>query len=290
MPGEYFSDGALEHIYPGRIALAEAGDLFPKSSRPILLAAGCGTYNEDEYHGKNSWAERSFLNRIHRGYTKGMRPDLEYKKHCDEYKEHCNEYKECCDDCNEHCDVTAKLNRLDPDMRMRRPALDQVNALPQICERADSIISSDPGFHEDQIRPASFLWTASMFCFEFVRWPTLKEHGISCEGFVFCRYPDNQELIDRLKSRYQGNSGFKVGDTWFDFELPTRIEFERPNLDDEFEISFRHNDQEAVISGFPITSRKILELQSNWHRGQERSWRKRPLEHDYSFESNKKSK
>jgi len=257
MPGESFEDGGLKHNYPGRVALAEAKSLFPRHAAPIFLAAGCGKYANDDRKKKESWFVGSGLDRLHRYHRDSLDANHQFEQHHGE---------------------STNLNRLNLSMAMERPALDQVEALPQICRQVDFIIASDSQLHETQIRPTAFLWTASMLCFEFVKRPTWCGNGLHCVGYIFCRYPNRQKLTEQLRERFGEDGGFVIGDEGFDFEIPREIVFTLPSLNEEFSIRLHCHDQEAPISGFPSTAGEILALQTDWHRGQAKSNKKRNLE------------
>lgn len=115
MPDEYFSDGAMEHNYPGRIAKPEARALWPRNSEPIFLTAGCGDYTDSHYQGRNTWFDRSCFNRLHRWHMKSINADHQYK---------------------EHRGNSTGFNRLDIYMNIQKPELDQIEALPLICSTA----------------------------------------------------------------------------------------------------------------------------------------------------------
>lgn len=253
------------HNYPGRVAQDEARGLWPKKSEPLFLTAGCGIYSDAHYQGKNTWLDRSCFNRLHRWHMKSIRPDLQFL---------------------EHCGKSSSFNRLDIEMRMQKPAIDQVEALPQICNKADSIIATDKQFSNDRIRPSAFLWTAAMFCFEFKEQPEKKDSAFHCIGYVFCRFPEESNLTKALNAKYENISEFLVAGKAFPFGLPITIEFELSSLERKFEIRFRYDEQEfgAPISGFPNTANNILALQKDWHRGR----KKRRFEHQGDTKPSKK--
>jgi len=181
----------------------------------------------------------------------------------------------------EHCRTSSAIfNRLDISMELQRPAMDDLETLPDICDRADSIIASDQHYYKQQIRPVGFLWTASMFCFEFIERPVYRECGLQCIGSIFCRYPCNEKLVVQLNRRYKDHGAFIIGGTWFAFELPMEVRFKLSSLDQQVDIRFRCDDHEVAISGLPNSASNVLEAQNHYHRGQEISWKKRRLEHD----------
>jgi len=265
MRGEYFTDGGLAHNYAGRVAQDEARGLWPKSPEPLFLTAGCGKYTEAQYEGKNTWVDRSCFNRLKREHMKSLSADRQFL---------------------DHCGNSSNLNRLNIRMRMQRPALDQVEALPQICDKADSIIATDQQFFEEQLRPAAFRWTASMFCFEFKQQPRYENSAFHCIGYVFCRFPEESNLIEALSRKYEDLSEFLVAGKAFPFKLPTTIEFKLLSLEESFEIRFRYDEQGAgaAISGFPNTANNVLALQKDWHRGR----KKRRFEHEGDAHPSKK--
>lgn len=262
MPDEYFSDGAMGHNYPGRIAKPEARALWPRNSEPIFLTAGCGDYTDSHYQGRNTWFDRSCFNRLHRWHMKSINADHQYK---------------------EHRGNSTGFNRLDIYMNIQKPELDQIEALPLICSTADSIIANDRQFLKEQIRPAAFLWMASMFCFELEKKPKVENGIIQCIGSIFCRFPDDTNLVTQLNRRYQDNGNFIIGAKPFAFEIPTKVEFGVSSLEEQIEIRFCCDNQAAAISGFPNSAYNVWEIQEDWHRGQ-----KRKLEYESDTISSKK--
>jgi len=86
--------------------------------------------------------------------------------------------------------------------------------------------------------------------------------------------------VVQLNRRYKDRGAFIIGETWFAFELPMEVGFDLSTLDQQVDIRFRCDDQEAAISGLPSSASNVLEAQNYCHRGQEVSWKKRSLEHD----------
>ena len=268
IPGEYFTDGGLEYNCPGPVALMEAQNLFPGRPEPIFLSAGCGRY-VNERQGHESWFQRSCVHRLHKSHMKSLRADLQYKR---------------------HFGASTNFNRIDLDMGMEKPALDQVDALPRVCKMVESRLISDPNFYESQVVPTAYLWTASMFCFEFLRWPSYHEGRWRCDGYIFCRYPDRQKLIEQLREKFSLFGRFVIDGHSFEFEFPTEVKFSLSSLEEIFKISLHRDEQRANISGFPNTAMNILKAQIDTQRGQAPYRRKRKCEEEITLQPYKRNR
>lgn len=272
--GEYFTDGGLKFNYAGKLALDEARHLFPNSAEPTFFTASCGKYRVSQ--GQSGDSRRLSFNVLLDSHMEDLSADMQYQQHLRFEQYHSS---------------SVVMNRLDLDMEMERPALHAVDILPQICRNVDSSLASNSEFYESQLKPAAFRWIASLFCFEFSQWPTVSESRLRCSGHIFCRYPDKHRLAIQLEERFGKTGGFIIGDNeWIDFKLPVEVEFQVSSIEEPFNIRFRCDDQETSISGLPNTVSRVLALQQDWHRGQERSWRKRTKDDGQICQASKRMK